>query len=95
MIRLPEKGNSNSHGARLVYPIITMITWFRTSTLPIKTLSLHEAILFWGGGGGTLSCDCFLFGGGGSHLLDQDFPATWFRWKLGAGVESFEFWVYD
>jgi len=30
-VRLPEKGNSNSHGARPVHLIITMITWIRTS----------------------------------------------------------------
>ena len=26
-VRLPGKGNSNSHGARPVHPIITMIKW--------------------------------------------------------------------
>ena len=31
-IRLPGKGNSNSHGARLVHLIITMIKWIRTRT---------------------------------------------------------------
>ena len=30
-VRLPEKGTSNSHGARLVHLIITMIKWIRTS----------------------------------------------------------------
>ena len=35
-VRLPGKGNSNSHGARLVHPIITMIEWIRTSRLSIK-----------------------------------------------------------
>jgi len=35
-VRLPGTGNSNSHGARLVYLIIAMITWIRTSSLPIK-----------------------------------------------------------
>jgi hypothetical protein len=34
--RLPGKGNSNSHGARPVHLIITMIKWIRTSRLPIK-----------------------------------------------------------
>ena len=34
--RLPGKGNSNSHGARPVHLIITMIKWFRTSRLSIK-----------------------------------------------------------
>ena len=39
-IRLPEKGNSNSHGARPVYQIISMIEWIRTSRLSMKnTLS--------------------------------------------------------
>ena len=32
----PGKGNSNSHGARPVYLIITMINRIRTSRLPIK-----------------------------------------------------------
>ena len=31
-IRLPGKGNSNSHGARPVHLIITMIKWIRTGT---------------------------------------------------------------
>ena len=29
-VRLPGKGNSNSHGARPVHLIITKIKWFRT-----------------------------------------------------------------
>ena len=40
-VRLPGKGNSNSHGTRLVYIIMTMMKWIRTSRLSIKTLSLH------------------------------------------------------
>ena len=35
-VRLPGKGNSNSHGARPVLLIITMIKWIRTSRLAIK-----------------------------------------------------------
>ena len=35
-VRLPEQGNSNSHGARPVHLIITMIKWLRTSRLSIK-----------------------------------------------------------
>ena len=34
--RLPGKGNSNSHGARPVHLIFTMIKWIRTSRLSIK-----------------------------------------------------------
>ena len=30
-VRLPGKGNSNSHGARPVHPIITMVKWIRTN----------------------------------------------------------------
>jgi len=42
-IRLPGKGNSNSHGARPVYLIITMVKWIRTSRLSIKnSLSLSN-----------------------------------------------------
>ena len=35
-VRLPGKGKSNSHGARPVHLIITMIKWIRTSQLSIK-----------------------------------------------------------
>ena len=35
-VRLPEKGNLNSHGARPVHLIITMIKWIWTSRLSIK-----------------------------------------------------------
>ena len=37
-VRLPGKGNSNSHSARPVHLIITMMKWIRTSRLPIKNL---------------------------------------------------------
>ena len=40
-VRLPGKGNSNSHGARPVHLIISMIKWTRTSRLSIKN-SLSE-----------------------------------------------------
>ena len=36
-IRLPGKGNSNSHGARPIHLIMTMIKWFRTSELSINS----------------------------------------------------------
>ena len=40
-VRLPGKGNSNSHGAGPVHQIIPMIKWTRTSRLSIKnSLSL-------------------------------------------------------
>ena len=35
-VGLPEKGNSNSHGARPVHLIIMMKEWIRTSRLSIK-----------------------------------------------------------
>jgi len=35
-VRLPGKENSNSHGARPVHLIITMIKWTRTSRFSIK-----------------------------------------------------------
>jgi len=42
-VRLPGKGNSNSHGARPVHLIITMTKWIRTSRLSIKnSLSLSD-----------------------------------------------------
>ena len=41
-VRLPGKGNSNSHGARPVQLIITTIKWIRTSRLSIKN-SLFRA----------------------------------------------------
>ena len=39
-IRLPEKANSNSHGARPVYQILSMMNWIRTSKFVNKELSL-------------------------------------------------------
>jgi len=43
-VRLPGKGNSNSHGARPVHLTITMTKWIRTSRLSIKnSLSADEA----------------------------------------------------
>ena len=42
-IRLPGKGNLNSHGAKPVHLIITMMKWIRTSSLSIKnSLSLDH-----------------------------------------------------
>ena len=38
-IRLPGKGNSNSHGARPVHPVISIINLIRTRRLSIKTHS--------------------------------------------------------
>ena len=35
-IKLPGKGNSNSHGARPVHLIITMIQWIRTCRMSIQ-----------------------------------------------------------
>jgi len=35
-VKLPGKGNSNSHSARPVHLIIKMIKWIRTSRLSIK-----------------------------------------------------------
>jgi len=46
VVRLPGKGNTNSHGARPVHLIITMIKWIQTSRLSIKnSLSEHLAVL--------------------------------------------------
>ena len=36
-VRLPKKRNSNSHDARPVHLIITMIKWIRTSRLSVKS----------------------------------------------------------
>ena len=41
-VRLPGKGNSNSHGARPVHPIIMMIKW--TSRLSIKNDLLEDGL---------------------------------------------------
>ena len=44
-VRLPGKGNSNSHGARPVHLIITMIKWIWTIRLSIKnSLSVLERV---------------------------------------------------
>jgi len=48
-VRLPGNGNSNSHGARPVHLIITMIKWIRTSRLSIR---VPEGALRRGGAGG-------------------------------------------
>jgi len=49
-VRLPGNGNSNSHGARLVHLIITMIKWIQTSRLSIRnSLSLQSHDRFAGG----------------------------------------------
>jgi len=42
-VRLPGKGNSNSHGARPVHLNITMIKWIRTSRLSIKNSLYADA----------------------------------------------------
>ena len=44
-VRLPGKGNSNSHGARPVHQIISMMKWISTSRLAIeKKLSARRLI---------------------------------------------------
>ena len=41
-VRLPGKGNSNTHGARPDHLIVTIMKWFWTSSLSIKnSLSLQ------------------------------------------------------
>ena len=45
-IRLPGKGNSNSHGARPVHLIITMMKWIRTSRLSSSSPAFRAAA--WG-----------------------------------------------
>jgi len=50
-VRLPEKGNSNSHGARPVHLIVTMIKWIRTSRLSIQnSLSVCKQVFGTGTG---------------------------------------------
>ena len=39
LVRLPVKDDSNSHGARPVHQIISMIKWIRTSKL-----SIHDSL---------------------------------------------------
>jgi len=39
-MRLPEKGNSNSHGASPGHQIISMVKWIRTTKLSKIELSL-------------------------------------------------------
>jgi hypothetical protein len=44
-VRLLGEGKLNSHSARLVHLIITMLEWIRTSRLSIrKSLSLHTCV---------------------------------------------------
>ena len=49
-IRLPGKENSNSHGARPVHPIISMIEWTRTSRLSMMNSLFGRtcAAVLWG-----------------------------------------------
>ena len=47
-IRLPGKGDSNSHGAKPVHQIITTIKWIRTRRLSVKN-SLSLVVNFRGG----------------------------------------------
>ena len=56
-VRLPEKGNSNSRGARPVHLIITMIKWNRTSRLPITN---------------SLSCTCGRAAAGELQILNTE-----------------------
>jgi hypothetical protein len=50
-VRLPGKGDSNSHDARSAHQIISMMKWTRTSRLPIKnSLSLRHLFRVWGAG---------------------------------------------
>jgi hypothetical protein len=45
VVRLPGKGNSNSHGTRPVHLITTMIKWIRTGRLSIKnSLSVPSSL---------------------------------------------------
>ena len=46
-VRLPGKENSNSHGARPVHLIITMIKWIRTSRLSIKNSLRQGTVDAW------------------------------------------------
>ena len=46
-IRLPGAGNSNSHGARLVHQIVSMMKWIRT-TLLARVLPHTESVLMRG-----------------------------------------------
>jgi len=54
-VSIPGKGNSNTHGARPVHLIISMIKWIRTSELSIQNSLWIPASpagwwLQWGGG---------------------------------------------
>ena len=40
-MRLPGKGNLNSHGARPVHQIISIIKWIRISRLSMKNADKH------------------------------------------------------
>ena len=40
-VRLPEKGDSKSHGAGPAHPIITMMKWIRTSKLSLNNSLTH------------------------------------------------------
>jgi len=49
-VRIPGKGNSNSHGARPVHLIITMRKWIRTSRLLINNFLAGPVVIHAVGG---------------------------------------------
>ena len=56
-VRLPGKGNSNTHNARPVHLIITMIKWIRTSKWSMKkSLSVQVAAMLTGQVGSWVEC---------------------------------------
>ena len=77
-VRLPGKGSSNSHGARPVHLIITMIKWIRTSRLSIKN-SLSQRAQGFGLSTWSRRVPTTRYGFCGSHMRlesgDDTFPA--------------------
>jgi len=83
--RLPGKGISNSHNARPVHLIITMIRWIRTSRLPIKnSLPVRQSRPDYGLGFQVIvpskfSVVPFLLGSGHTPELAED-ERRWVGW---------------
>jgi len=61
VVRLPGKGNSNTHGARPVHQISSMIKWIRTSRLSTKNSLSSRRKLSGGRGGKCLAAELMEF----------------------------------
>ena len=81
-VRLPGKGDSNSHEAWPVYRTITMIKWFQTSRLSTKNSLSGSAIPVWG----TNSCSSRIF----LHASNPTFSIFPFSQQMHVAMEQLQ-----